>query len=846
MAEMDANTTKILSVCSTLAMTQALSPNIKDGVGFSNADFPGAFVLVALGDVAGCAALLRLYVRQAAAAGVTADMLQPFLGDDAAIANAEARAALNRSKADAAGTLAWVQKPDGKILINGVGLSTEIRRQLKTHGERTPQGWVVAPDMLQLATEGAQVARGTAFREIMGQTPQKALAPARTGKAEKKPTVLVFEGANVNWTNPFDDLGKEVRTLAKLAGARWNGDFWALADPIAQAAMSILCEDLDVPTVGARRDPALQAAGEALAEEIRSGVVKALLVHDTENHVYYRLRSKVDGAWEAARNAGAVYDRDKFGGAIRVNKEDLRGVLAALDKVQGVDASPLLAVLAKYEADEAHRMAIPLEILESVPTHTKTGLEFYAHQREGIAYLMTLGWSDDRIKGGILADDMGLGKTIQAICAADARFPGERILIVCPASLKSNWQREIWTWLGPSETIQVVTGKSDTVDSASRWVIVNYDILTYYVDQLRAIGFGLSIADEAHNMRNTDTQRTRAFAGARNKRDRDECPGIMETLRQAWLLTGTPIMNRPKELFSLLRMTGHPLGQNWYQFGVRYCAARAGQGGMDFNGCSNMGELTAKIGNVYLKRMKTEVLNLPPKIRGPHVIDLDDSELRAYRKAVADMLGRLDVAEVGEDGEPKEGCVLAELNALKLQTARAKMPHTIEQAREILAEGGKVLVFSYYHEVLDALQSEFGSACVRIDGSVSPVKRQAIVDTFQKDPSKAVFLGQIEAAGVGLTLTAAQYVLVNDYPWTPSILDQAEDRTYRIGQTGTVNVKWMEARHTFDGKLKAILDAKREVITAFETGADASSKARMSVVKQLLKAIKKEVKESAA
>lgn len=1180
----------ILSVTSTLAITQALNPNERDAAGFSNADFPAAFALVAIGDLAGCAALLKLYPRQAGQHGITDDMLQPYLGESVGMAATEARAALAQARKGAAGILAWTERKDGSILFNGINLDPKHKKQLRTWGKHTPHGWVVDRDKLALATydvDSDLIANAGGLREIIQGTPQVVFkAPERPAPP---PMEISVEGLDVNWTNPFSDTGVEIRKVVKLLGARFNGDKknWTLADPVALQALLLLADDLDVPVHGVEAQEALSGAAMALAEEVRSGVVKVVVLHETEGHVWYRTRSKVEGAWEKAKSAGAFWDREQFGGSIRVDKADLRAVLGALDPIPNLDASPLLPLLQKFEAGQA--AAIPQEVLDSIPTHTKSGLEFFAHQRDGIAYLMTLGWQDSRLTGGILADDMGLGKqaplsepvltpfgwstmgqlkagdfvvgtdgtpikvlgvfpqvsrevwavtfsdgvvvrcgpehlwtvrdynmkyrghgwvtktakdlmdsgltykngipkfeipdfhgmkvgvnpaiepwlfgqilgngstsglgetsgpitiscdvrdrdvvsrilalggvdggvyggthrtrlnasaslnparkliarglnvkskekfipeeclgwtwyarvdllrglmdsdgsnsknritfhscsealaedvarlvrslggaavvrrydrfeegkpvewqvnvhtqfcpffserksagwsadsrqrgnrivsmervededcvcilvdspdhlyvttgyklthnTIQAICAADARFPKGRILIVCPASLKSNWEREIEKWLGP-EDIQIISGRSDVLTDA-RWVIINYDILSVYVDVLRAAQFALVIADEAHNLRNEETQRSIAFMGrpakranAAKGRDAEEAiPGISETCEQSWLLTGTPMMNRPKELFSLLKIINHPLSKDRWRFLSRYCAGRSSSYGTNFNGAANLGELSAKMAGCYLKRLKTEVLNLPPKIRAPYVVDLSDSELRAYHAAVDAMLGRLADGDQDEDGEPKEACVLAELNALKLQTARAKIPATVELAEEIVDEGRKVVIFSGYLEVLDALQEKFGAACVRIDGSVSPAKRQAIVDTFQGDPKVQVFLGQIEAAGVGLTLTAAQDVIINDLPWTPAILLQAEDRTYRIGQTGTVNVRHMEAHGTFDPRLREVLDMKAEIINAFETGADAASKARLSIVKQVLKAIKKDAKARAA
>lgn len=846
MAETDATAAKILQVAENLAMTQALDPNTRDGAGFSNADFPAAFALVALGDVAGCAALLQLYSRQAKAKGIKPADLKPWLGESD-FSNTEARSSLSQARKGAEGTLAWVERTDG-ILFNGIGLSVEVKKALKASGHKVAQGWVVPKSHLaSVMSQADEIAKKEELQAIADATPQVASAP--TGKPVPPPLAIHYDQGEVSWTQPFSEEGVAIRGIVKRLGARFNPDTkgWTLADPVALQALLVLAQDFDAPVVGIDHEPGLDEPTEALVDEIRQGVVKVIIVGQSEHEVCYRLRSKVEGAWEKARSIGAIYDRNAFGGSIRVDKAALRDLCAKLDAFTNIDLSPFLPIISKYEV--AQVQAIDPEILAAIPFNTPTGKPFFDHQREGMAFLMTLGLADARLRGGILADSMGLGKTVQSICAANARFPEGRILVVCPASLKTNWRNEIWKWLGNQETIQIMKGTSDIVGDA-RWVIINYDIILNYVDQLRAVGFSLLISDEAHNLRNPETQRSIAIAGCAAKRakgtpgqpgykpPREAQPGIAETCQQSWMLTGTPILNRTKELFNLLKIIGHPLGQDWWRFASRYCAARSNGWGMNFNGSSNLGELAAKMANCYLKRQK-DLLNLPPKIQSPRPVDLTDAELNAYHDAVDAMLGRL-------DGQEDDACILAELNALKLQTARVKMASTVEAAREVVDEGGKVLVFTFYKEVLDALQEEFGNSCVRIDGSVSPAKRQDIVDAFQNDPSKVVFLGQIDAAGVGLTLTAAETVIVNDYPWTPGILYQAEDRCYRIGTTGTVNVYYQEAEGTFDAKLKAILDEKNTVIDAFESGADIASKARMNVVRKLLKEIKKDAAARAA
>lgn len=836
---------RILQVAETLALTQARNPNERDDAGFSNADYPLAFALVAGGDVQGLAAMLLLYPRQAADHGLAAADLLAFTGEAGRLPRAEARAALQRARTRVAGLLGWTAVGD-HVLFNGVDLDFTLRAQLRRWGRRTPQGWQVPVTHLALAladVDRATIARPWDLDALIEQVPQAAAeAPApRPAPAARRPVFRVT-GTAVDWTEPFSPTGSQVRALVKAAGGRWDGSTWNMT-PIGLQALGILVSGLDVDATALPEvaDP----EAEALADEVASGVTVLRLKQVKGTTVWYTTRAKVPSLWETAQAHGARWDRKVE--AVAIEAEDLEPFLKALERLPQVDGSAMLPALQEHEARREAELRTRPAI--DVPETTPQGHALFAHQRDGVQFLVTLGWDNPDLRGGILADDMGLGKTLQASVAAHQLLaPTDRILVVVPASLKSNWAREIRQWIGPDQTVQVLQGRRDTMGDA-RWIVVNYDIVAHYFGPLRAAGFALAILDEAHVLRNATIQRSVALGGAPAKKAKkgkpaeEAKPGILDTVDRVWLLTGTPILNRPKELFHPLGLIRHPLGADWFRFAIRYCDGKKGGYGWNFNGASNMAELGRKLGSAYLRRLKTEVLDLPPKLRGPYTVDLDEAALTAYEAAVDAMLGRLDAGEEGEDAA--EDCVLAELNALKLQTARAKIPATVELVQELVEQGRKVVVFSQYHEVLDALQANFLAAAVRIDGSVAPAKRQAIVDTFQQNPAVQVFLGQTDAAGVGLTLTASQDVVVNDLPWTPAILAQAEDRCYRIGQTGTVQVRYMEAAGTFDLHLRQVLTAKEAVIRAFEEGAEVSSRQKQSVVRQVLAAIRKDAKAAA-
>jgi SNF2 family DNA or RNA helicase len=201
----------------------------------------------------------------------------------------------------------------------------------------------------------------------------------------------------------------------------------------------------------------------------------------------------------------------------------------------------------------------------------------FPHQVEGIAFLL-------RRRRAILADDMGLGKTRQAIIAMHVAEPGGPYLVVCPASVKHNWQREIATAL-PNASVQIIAGKSDNTPLDAEWTIVNYDILSAHADRLADVQWRGIVFDEAHYIKNHQSQRSRQ---ARTLVSAADDPVI-------YALTGTPLTNRPRDLFPLLQLCGHALGRSFLSFAKRYCDARRNDYGWETDGASNLDELAVQL-----------------------------------------------------------------------------------------------------------------------------------------------------------------------------------------------------------------------------------------------------------
>lgn len=408
-------------------------------------------------------------------------------------------------------------------------------------------------------------------------------------------------------------------------------------------------------------------------------------------------------------------------------------------------------------------------------------------QVEGVAFLLAE-------HKAILADDMGLGKSRQAIVASLEADPDGCYLIICPANVKLNWRKEI-RLVDPDADCFIVTDKTKTWEKA-KWTIINYDILRKFHTKLLEETWATVIIDEAHYIKNKSA-RAHYILGRRTRTER--IPSIIENIDYRFLLTGTPISNRPIELYQLLKAIEHPVSRDWIGYVKNFCDGYKSKFGWVTNGESNLDELAARISDKYIKRFKT---GLKGKRRDPFPVEIDNEKY-------AHLEGRF-----------MEGLEVGDLAHLMSELAEAKVEGTIQRIKDILETGEKVLVFSYYRNVLDRIGNEFGDQAVIYKGGLTANEKQAIEDRFSTDSECRVFAGQLKAAGVGLdSLKVASYVVFNDYWWVPADHDQAEDRAYRRGQEKFVYVSYMHAEGTLDDDLLDIREGKVQVVGTFESHA---------------------------
>jgi SWI/SNF-related matrix-associated actin-dependent regulator of chromatin subfamily A-like protein 1 len=430
----------------------------------------------------------------------------------------------------------------------------------------------------------------------------------------------------------------------------------------------------------------------------------------------------------------------------------------------------------------------------------------FPHQIEGVAFLLGR-------RRAILADDMGLGKTRQAIVSLRHLTPGGPRLVVCPASVKRSWAREI-SLASPGATTLVIDGTS-AVSPMAEWVIINYDILGRHSGDLLSVRWAALVFDEAHYLKNHTSARSKL------SRQLTASAAAATPALAVQLLTGTPLTSRPRDLFVLLQLAAHPLGRSFLSFAKRYCAAEKGEYGWKTGGASNIEELTVQLHGVMLRRTKDEVLALPPKLRAWLPVEVPSGTGARAIKKVFELLSGKDSRPVASRDEElrRRGTLLAFLIEARQALAIAKATATLDFVRGAVDQGEKVIVFSCFDIPIQKLAKELGATAVVVTGKTPAAMRQTLVDRFQNDSDVRVFIANIIAGGTGVNLTAATQVVFNDLDWVPTNHWQAEDRAYRIGQTRTVNVTYFIARDTIDDFVQAVLETKAALVNAIVEGA---------------------------
>lgn len=439
------------------------------------------------------------------------------------------------------------------------------------------------------------------------------------------------------------------------------------------------------------------------------------------------------------------------------------------------------------------------------------GQEFFPFQRAGIHYAVS--------KRGIalLGDDMGLGKSPQA-CGIINELNPQSVLVVCPASLKLMWRDMLKTWMVRPYDVTVLMPRSVFTRKPGGIWIINYDILQRF-DGLYDEPWDMVILDEAHYCKS-------------NKSLRFKCVRRLKA-KHRLALTGTPFPNKPIEIQSVLGWLRPDLFGNRMRFAMRYCDAHKDRFGWKMDGATNREELNTLLrSEVLVRRLKKDVLTeLPPKVR--QVIELPCEGLEdmlaeewdAYHKqeeVTQRLKVALQLAKASEhDHEYKnavaglrDGMAAAfqEMALMRLRVAKVKVPFIIAHLGDVISPDHPVLCFAHHKEVVKSIVEGLAEhKPVFITGGTPIGRRHENVATFQSGGSD-LFVGNMQAAGVGLTLTRSSHVVFAEIDWVPATMSQAEDRAYRIGQRDSVLVQHLVLEGSLDATMAKRLIEKQKVI----------------------------------
>jgi SWI/SNF-related matrix-associated actin-dependent regulator of chromatin subfamily A-like protein 1 len=441
----------------------------------------------------------------------------------------------------------------------------------------------------------------------------------------------------------------------------------------------------------------------------------------------------------------------------------------------------------------------------------------FPYQDEGARWLA----SRER---ALLGDEMGLGKTPQAVRGADLA-DARNILVLAPAAVGVNWLREFRRWQTVPRPARVVRKVEQVAAGVN---ILSFDMARTrpMLNLLLAQPWDLLVCDEAHYLKNPGAARTHAVLGPRL----DGVSGLVSSAKRAWGLTGTPMPNWPDELWPLLRAFRPEAlakadggAMSFHGWKAAYCVTvPLGQGRSKTVGVRNAEDLKARVGGSMLRRKKSEVLTqlpaltegemaLDPSAYGRDLRDLDDGETGdLVRRIQATML-------VSDDVEKVVGQVLQEaskesVSRLRRITAAVKVRSLAPLlADEMEQTERKLVVMGWHGETLDALQAALAPfGAVRLCGKTAPAQRQAAIDAFQGDPATRVFIGQIQAAGTGITLTAAADLVFAEMSWTPAENAQAAMRVHRVGQHRPVLIRYATLAGTIDEAVVRVLRRKTQ------------------------------------
>ena len=459
-----------------------------------------------------------------------------------------------------------------------------------------------------------------------------------------------------------------------------------------------------------------------------------------------------------------------------------------LDLLQGIPEFVIQALIKEMKRPKLHidlSAVLPKRLFEALYPFQKDGVKF-AISRDGKC---------------LIGDDMGLGKTIQALATVYYFRDDWPLLIVCPSSLRFQWKRSICEWLDgireDKDIDVVIDGRKDI--PVNKIVIISYDLLLK-IKPNTGTSFKSIILDESHYIKNDAAQRTKSALK------------LIKSCKRVILLSGTPALSRPMELFTQLQAVDSKTFSRKHDFGMRYCNGKATAWGYDYRGSSNPDELRILLETtIMIRRLKVDVLQeLPAKRRT--VVALDINLHPKAEELMSNFRSKVQLDTIEQMNNSEQRSIIFQWYS---STAEVKTEPVCRYIIELVEQDKKFICFGHHKVMLDAIcktLEDQRTSYIRIDGSTPSECRQECCDYFQSNDKCRVAVLAITSAGMGITLTAAQLVVFAELYYNPGVLTQAEDRAHRIGQKDSVLIQYLLASKTVDDHIWPLINSKFKVL----------------------------------
>lgn len=414
---------------------------------------------------------------------------------------------------------------------------------------------------------------------------------------------------------------------------------------------------------------------------------------------------------------------------------------------------------------------------------------------------------------GLLADEMGLGKTVEVLAHLYNYKKLRPVIVIVPSSAKLNWKYEIEKWTGESN-ITIIEGQSGDIPDDSNWYIVNYAVLYHRLEQMKQIDYSAVIIDESHYIKNKDAQRSKAATALTEKIDTVYC------------LSGTPIKNKPVELWQQLKVLDaekyHEDFKDFWRFAKKYCNAHENKWGWDVNGSSNLDQLNRILREtIMIRRKKKNVLDeLPDKRK--MCIHLEINNRNEYNVAERNFKQWIESHEKSENWLKAEALIKAE--KLSHLAANGKLNELYNWVSNAIEQERKIVIFAHHRDIQKQIYEKFKDDSIRIKAGMGSTAIQNAIDDFNSSSNINICVVSTTVGGEAINLQSADTVVFAELEWTPSAHSQAEDRVHRMGQTKTVDVYYLIADNTIEEKIFNVIDEKQKQIDQAINGMTGMSK----------------------